>query len=229
MDLRQRAAHDLFVHLRQLACQRGRAVAELGGGVGEARHDPMRGLEEDQGVPEVGEPAEERPPLAALRRREAGEGERMRWQPGDQERGERRRRAGNGLHPVAGGDRGAGEDVAGVGEQRRAGVRGDGDGLSLVERREDRARAGALVVLVQGNEGLLDPQVVEKQSRASRVFAGDEIGRRERRDGPRREIVEIPDGGRDEEEAAGHGRWRGGGPGAGAARRVSRAGSRGRG
>jgi len=192
------------VELGQLAADRGAPVAELGEGVLEARQQAVGRLEEDQRVAERREPAIEGAALAGLGRREAGEGEGVGGEPRGDQRGEDRRRSGDRLDPVSRLDRRAHQRETGVGEQRRPRVGDHRDGLARRQRVEDPRQALPLVVLVQRDERLLHPQVGEQPARVAGVLAGDEVGLGQRARGARREVLEVADRGRDEEQPAGH-------------------------
>jgi len=192
------------VELRELAADHRPPVAELGARVGEAREQPVGRLENDQGVSESAEGAIEGAPLARFRRRESGEGEGVGRKAGGDESGEDRRRSRDRFDPVPRFDGGAHQGEPRIGEERRAGVRDDGDGLSLVERRQEAREPGPFVVLVERQCGPGDPEVLQQTSGAPGVLAGDEVRLGEGARGPGREVVQVADGRRDEQEAAGH-------------------------
>jgi len=59
-------------------------------------------------------------------------------------------------------------------------------------------------VLVERDEPFLQPEVGEEPATVPRVLAGDEVGLGERARGARREVVEVADRRRDEQQSAGH-------------------------
>ena len=69
---------------------------------------------------------------------------------------------------------------------------------------EQARQALPLVVLVERDERLPDPQMGEQAAGVAGVLAGDEVGRLEGGPGPRREVVEVADRGGDDQEPAGH-------------------------
>ena len=78
------------------------------------------------------------------------------------------------------GDRLAYQQKTGIGEQRCAGIAGQGHGLTLAELIEQPWETLALVVLMERQQLLLDPQVAEEPAGTACVLAGDEVGLLER-------------------------------------------------
>src|SRR5205814_2266416 len=94
------------------------------------------------------------------------------------------------------------ELLARVRDDRRAGVGDERDRLPAFEPLEGLRNSPVLVVLVTGDLRCGQPVTGEEVSRSPCVLAQDDRGCRERVLGARREVVEVPDRRRDDEEAA---------------------------
>src|SRR5690606_22053123 len=95
------------------------------------------------------------------------------------------------------------EALAGVRDGGAAGVGDEGAALSGGDAVDDGGGALAFGERGQAHLRLVDAVRGEQPARVAGVFAGDEVDRAQRLDGPGREIAEVADGGRDEEEPAG--------------------------
>jgi len=91
--------------------------------------------------------------------------------------------------------------MPGIGDGRRACVAGEGHGEVFREHALDELwGARVLVVAVTGNERLFQFHAVEQLHGHARILSGDEVGAGKRLAHARREVVEIPDGGRHHEQ-----------------------------
>src|SRR6185295_6563050 len=164
----------------------------------------MGRLEDHQRVAEIRPSSIERPALARLRRRETGEGEGVRRQAGDDQRGDRRGGTGDRLDADSRGGGFPDQQKPGIGEERRARIAGERDRLAVSQIGEETWQTLALVVLVERDERLPDAEMREQAAGVAGVFAGDQIGRLEGGAGARREVVEIADRRGDDQELAAH-------------------------
>src|SRR5262249_28723859 len=117
----ERAADRFLVDLGELAREASGPLRPEGGGeVGEGGADARRRLVEDEGRRLGAEAAEELAPRSLVARREADEEEALGREAGEDERGDRRRRARDDLDAHAGGDRGGDQAPPRGGDPGRA-------------------------------------------------------------------------------------------------------------
>ena len=136
---------------------------------------------------------------ACFRRQKAFEQKPVGRQARDGERRQQRRGAGQRRHRVAGVLRGAHQLVARIGDERRAGIGHQRDRRAFGQPAQQMSgRACRRIVVVIGRERRRDAVAVEELSRHPRILAGDQVGARQRRERPQRDVAEIADRGRDE-------------------------------
>ena len=123
--------------------------------VGEAR----RAFEKHQGRVDRSPSRERPPPRRRARRQKAGEQEGVRRQAGQDQRGHRRRRARHGGDRQILGERRAHELEAGIGNERRAGIRHQRQRLAAPQRVENGGPDLLGIVVVIGVERLSDPDI----------------------------------------------------------------------
>ena len=99
-------------------------------------------------------------------------------------------------------DSGFEESHSGVGDAGHSGVGDDGDRGAVAELLDELCGAHGLVVLVVGDEGFIDPVVLQEDSRVPGVFCGDEIDGAEGVESAQGDIGEVADGSGDEVEHA---------------------------
>src|SRR5688572_10488545 len=199
--LARRPAHDLLVHLRELARDGHARVRRHGSDVGERRGDAVRALVRDDGPPLREQRREAPPPLAALLREEAEERELARRKARRDERRDDRARSGDADDLVTGVDRSTYERFARVRERRRARIRHERDVPGAVQLSdEDRDLAPVVELVVRGE--VLRPDVVPPQQDLGmpRVLAGDHVDLLQDPERTGRDVLEVADRGRDEIE-----------------------------
>ena len=92
------------------------------------------------------------------------------------------------------------EHGAGIAHQRRACIRHERDRLALLQAREQRRHALALVVLVQRfQRAALDATGLEQPTRVARVLREQQVGVPEARRGARAQVLQVADRRRDDE------------------------------
>ena len=89
--------------------------------------------------------------------------------------------------------RGAHELIAGIGNQRRAGVGDERDCGAVAEPLEELRPRRRGVVIVVGRERRDDGVAIEELARHPRILAGDQIGAGKRRERAQGDIAEIAD------------------------------------
>ena len=194
------AAHDLLVKLRQLATNRHRPLrVEFGEHCQRGGH-PARGLECHQRLL-VGEGRLE---LGAFARQEAGEAPVVGRQRACDERRERRRRPRQHLDREPGRDAGADQHEAGVRHQRHARVGDERDDVTVVHTLDELGRARLLVLLVVADEFPGDAVVLEQRAGPARVLAGDQVGRAQCGQDAQRDVLEVADRGRADDQLSAH-------------------------
>jgi len=92
--------------------------------------------------------------------------------------------------------------MAGIGNQRHAGVADECDFRALFERDEQFGRARHLVVLVVADERFANFVVAEKLLGVARVFAGDLVDFLEDAQGAEGDVLQIADGRANKVQAA---------------------------
>ncbi len=85
--------------------------------------------------------------------------------------------------------------VAGIGDERRAGIADQSDAPALGEGGKQFRSLVRRIVVVIGDERRLDAIVSQEHDRDPRILAGDHIGGGQRLKGPQRNIAEIADRG----------------------------------
>src|SRR5262249_25314662 len=76
--------------------------------------------------------------------------------------------------------------------------------LPLAHALDELRRALALVVLVVAEERRVDAVAVEQHARSPRVLAGDHVGLAQHAQHPQRDVLEVPDRRRADDEPAAH-------------------------
>lgn len=93
------------------------------------------------------------------------------------------------------------ETVAGIRNARHAGIGDDGDVFAVADAIEQLGDAADLIVLVQGDERLLDAVVLEQWRGMAGVLAGDAVGIAEGLQGAQGDVIPMADGRRNERKA----------------------------
>ncbi len=109
------------------------------------------------------------------------------------------------LHRDAGRHRLAHQQEPRIGQQRRAGVAGQGQDGAAAQHLQEPGQARPLVVLVERQQPLVQPQPGEEPAGAAGVLGEHQVGLLERLARPRRQVLEVADRGGDDDQAAGHG------------------------
>ena len=84
----------------------------------------------------------------------------------------------------------------------RARIRYQGDVLAAFEHADEAPDGLALVVLVEGDLGLFDLEVLEQQAGFARIFARDDIDAAQHLERTQRDVAQVADGGGDEGEGS---------------------------
>ena len=146
--------------------------------------------------------------LFFVSREEPLEAEPSGGHPGYRQGGDQRAGAGKGSHADALLDAFGGDDLAGVRNRWRSGVRHQGDRRAAAKLGDQLVSFVVLVVLVVACERLLDLKVVEKAQGIARVLGGDEIDLTEGAKDALGDVAEVADrGGAEVEGAGGEGSW----------------------
>ena len=192
-ERRQVAAPHFLVQLCQFAAHGGFARAEPDAEIGECRGETRAALEQHQRRRHAGELGDARAARTLLWRQEAFEEEPVGRKPGDAERHQHRGGAGRGRHRVAGLARLAHELEAGIGDQRRAGVRDQRDPCAARELLQQERTRGLGVVVVIGSKGYFYTVMIDKPAAHPRVLAGDEVAAREDFERAQRYVAQVSD------------------------------------
>ena len=177
--LRQRfqvAAPDFFVQLGQLATDRGFARAQSGRKVGQRGGNPRPGLEQHDGGRHAREFGNARAARGLFGRQKAGEQKLIRGQARDRQGREHGRRPWQRRDRMARVLGGAHQLVSRIGNQRRAGVRHQGERRAVGEPLQQRRPRLRGIVVVVGRERRGDAVAVEQLAGYARVFTGNEVG-----------------------------------------------------
>ena len=142
--------------------------------------------------------------VAGTPRQEALEGEPVGRKAGQDQRGDRRRRAGHDAHFDPSIDRAPDDPVAGIRHTGHAAVGDDRDVFTGVEPFDDFGRARVLVALEHRDERRADVEAVQEAAGPARVLRGDQRHRGERLARAVGQIAEVPDRRADEVEDAAH-------------------------
>ena len=203
-ELGQRSAAHLLVDLRQLAADGGAPVrAARGDEIRQRRGEPARGLEEDGRAWVVRDPGQAGPALAAGARQEALERPARAGDPRRDERRQHRRRARD-RHDgaVLGGPR-RDQLAAGVRDERRARVGHEGEVGPAAQVREQLRSARGGVPGVVAHEARGQAVTGEQAARVAGVLGRDQRHAGEDLERPQRDVAEVADRGRHDEETAG--------------------------
>src|SRR3954469_9889377 len=201
-QLAEGAAGDLLVDPGQLAAGGGLAVRREGGEGGEGLADPAGALERHHRLGRAQDPLHlPRPP-----RQEALEAPLVGRQAGGDQRHRHHRGAGQDRHLERAVDAAADQLEAGVGDRRHPRVGDERDDVPALDPLRQLQRPRGFVALVEGDEAGMgaDPQAVEQGSGLAGVLAGDVVGVDERVAHPHRDVVEVADRRRADDEATGH-------------------------
>jgi putative FmdB family regulatory protein len=95
------------------------------------------------------------------------------------------------------------ETVAGVGDERHAGVADEGDFRALLEGQDEFGGTSQFIVLMVADKRLTNVVVGKELLGVTSIFAGDLVHFLEDAEGAEGDVFEIADGGADEIEAAG--------------------------
>ena len=168
------------MQLGELAADRGFALAEAGGEIGQRFSKARPGFEHDQRCGHTRQFGNAGAACTLFGRQESNEEELVRGQAGDRQRRQNGRSTGDRRDGVAGLLHGADELVARVGNERRAGIRYQRDRRPFRKPLQKLRPCCRGVVVVVGCQRGSDGISVEQLARHPRIFAGDEVGGRER-------------------------------------------------
>ncbi len=192
-ERRQPVAPDLLEQLGELARHRGVAVAEYCRHAGERGGESGRRLEEDQAGPQRGELGERAAAGRLAWRQESPEEEAVAGQAGQHQGSQHRRSARRDADRDTGGDRFAHQLVAGIGDQRHAGVADQRDALALGQARQQLRAHARGIVLVIGLQRRPDAVEGEQLAGDPGVLAGDQVDACQERQRAQRDVVAVAD------------------------------------
>jgi hypothetical protein len=192
------------VRLRELASHNDWSLAQHCGRFFQRRPHSMRCLEEGN---RVFSSTYARPPLFTVFRpmwRKAVDRPRRQGESGSDGRSQRRASTGDwiDLNPLLNARLHQLEPR--VGHRRRPGVRDERHLLSPGQASKQLRQAVSCVVFVKAQHRRVDAVVHEQPARPPRVFGRNDVGLPEHPQCPQRNVLEVPDGRRDEEQRAGH-------------------------
>ena len=195
------AAPHLLVELGELAADRGLARPQPLGEVGERRRQPRAGLEQHERGRNAVELGNARAPRRLLRGQKSLEEEPVGRQRAHHQRRKHGGRAGQGRHARALLACRAHELVAGVGDQRGAGIGDERDGCALGEPCQQLGPGLGGVVVVIGRERGGDGVMVDELAGDPGVLAGDHVGRGQDFQRPHGDVAQVSDRGSDQVQA----------------------------
>ena len=184
-----------LVQFRQLATQRRAPGAEYVREVLQRLAYAVRRLVEDERALLAGQRLEPCPSRRAFRGQETLDAEAVGGETGDRQRRDRGARARDGHHPVAGGLRGRHQCITRVGDERRAGIRDQGDAVAGGQHRQDGRYPALLIVLVQRCQPRIQAHAAQQLRCVAGVLRGDHRDGGERVPGPGGKVAEIAYGG----------------------------------
>ena len=187
------------MQLGEFAAQARLALsAQPGGEIGERCGNARAGFEQNQRRRDAGELGDAGAPRGFLRRQKSDEQELIGRQARDGQCRHHRRGAGQCRDLVTGVLRGADELIAGVGDQRRAGVGHQRDRRAFGQPAQQHRPRLRRIVLVIGRQRPGDAVAVEQLVRDAGILAGDQVGAGQRLQGAQRDVAEIADRGGDD-------------------------------
>jgi len=199
---REFAAAKFFVEFGDFSRDAGSAVAENFAGVGDTLGDAVRGFVKNDGAILDAQALEGATAFPTAIGEKADEKEFFVRQAAGGERRKKRGRSGDGDHGDMMAEAKSDEAMAGIGNQRHAGVADESDFRALFERDEQFGGARQLVVFVVADERLANFVVSEELLRVACVFAGDLVDLFEDAQGAERDVFQIADGRANEIQAA---------------------------
>ena len=122
---------------------------------------------------------------------------------GHAQRGQRAARPGDRQHAVPGRGHRRHQTCAGVADRRRAGVADQGYPFAGRQALQNLAGRGGLVVLVQGQQRLVQTQVLQQGAADAGVLAGHPVGQGQHVDGAQGDVGQVADRRGDDVECAG--------------------------
>src|SRR5438105_1831549 len=143
-------------------------------------------------------------PRVRSRGKKTREEELIRWQPRGDKRRHESRRTRNWYDCNSALNRRVNDAKSRVAYQRRAGVRYDGDTFSLFKQLGQSRGAFPFVVFVVTNGPGPNTEVIQQNSSAARVFAGNYLDIAQHAQRSLRDVFEISDWGGDNVERSGH-------------------------
>ena len=192
-ELEQRAAHDLLVHLGELAAHGGASLGQGRRQHGDAARQPLPGLEGHDQAAAAAPAVQHRLQLARPARQIADEAEAVAVEAGGHQRREHRRRPRQHGEVEALGDGAHDQAHAGILHAGHAGVGDQGHVLAVAQAAQHLLGLLRLVVLEEAGHLGVDVEVAEELARVTRVFGGDEVHRAQRVEHARRHVPEIAD------------------------------------
>src|SRR5512143_839101 len=199
------AADELFVQLRDLTSDDDAAPGRDRREVRQEVRKAVRALVEHDRAALGEQPFEHAPARPALLLDEAHEGELPGRQAGGDERRDGRGGSGDRHDLMAGVDRGTNELLARIGERGRSRVRDERDVPATVQLPDELDRLPAVVEVGVRREVLrLDPVAPQQDLRVSGVLARDHVHLLQDPERAMRDVLEVPDGRRDEIELPHH-------------------------
>ena len=193
------AAQGLLVELRQLAAdRRGSPRAAGSGKVGERRRETARAPRTAPPSARPRQPGKPLPPFAPASREEALEAPARPGDPRGHQPGEDRRGPGDGHHAATFGRPGRHEAGAGIGNERRAGVRDEREVAPRPQVCQEPGKRRGLVARMVRDEVRRDPMASEEPARDPGVLRGDERHRAQDFERSQRDVTKVADGRRDD-------------------------------
>jgi hypothetical protein len=199
-DICGRTTPHLFVKLGEFATDGDASFAtQSGNEIGERSRKPIGRLEEHHGS---GLPSESREVRnATLARKKTLEGKTVGRKTAEGKRGQNGARSWQYGHNNSCGCRGRNQRKPRIADRRHPRIR-EHKHILLASKLNDLGRPRILVVFVKGNKprSMGNTQRTQQVNRRSRVFGGDDADRSQRLNQTTRDIAEIPDRGRSEDD-----------------------------
>lgn len=196
----KRADDTFFVQLGELPCHGGLPASEPFAQSLERIHKPRSALIQHQGGPDGRDLGDRIAPRLGLRRKKAEEEEAVGRKSGKRQRRNRGGWTWHRMHCASGLTRRANQLVTGVGDERRASIAHQRDGL-VPEQVDDPLAIGFARMIVVTDHRDFGADVGKQFRSDSRILDQDPVGAAKCVRGARREIAQIADWGGDDVQA----------------------------